>query len=170
MKLKNLIITSLLLLGMLTAKAQDTSISAFLIKWENSEQYLLAIAEAMPEAQYNFKPTERQMTFGDQLLHIANNINWLSSTYFGGQKITKYEGITKKEQIIEKVKDAFANAHYAVSQTTPEALKETITFKNEEKARLQILNLLQDHVTHHRGQLIVYLNLNHITPPGYTGW
>jgi uncharacterized damage-inducible protein DinB len=38
------------------------------------------------------------------------------------------------------------------------------------KTKLQILNIIQDHVTHHRGQLIVYLNLKGIKPPEYVGW
>ncbi|MGK0251702.1 MAG: putative damage-inducible protein DinB, partial [Gammaproteobacteria bacterium] len=49
-------------------------------------------------------------------------------------------------------------------------LKGTVEFFAGPKSRMQILNLLQDHVTHHRGQLIVYLNLNSIEPPQYSGW
>jgi len=30
--------------------------------------------------------------------------------------------------------------------------------------------LLNDHQTHHRGQLVVYLRLNGIKPPAYIGW
>ena len=29
---------------------------------------------------------------------------------------------------------------------------------------------MTEHLTHHRGQLIVYLNLNEINPPKYSGW
>ncbi|OYY03206.1 MAG: DinB family protein, partial [Sphingobacteriia bacterium 35-40-5] len=35
---------------------------------------------------------------------------------------------------------------------------------------VQFLNLIQDHQTHHRAQLIVYLRLNMLNPPNYTGW
>jgi len=51
-----------------------------------------------------------------------------------------------------------------------ENLDEKVDFFAGEKNKLQILNLLQDHVTHHRGQLAVYLNLKGIKPPAYTGW
>ena len=43
--------------------AQDTVISAFLLKWENSKNYLIEMAELMPEENYNYKPTEPQMSF-----------------------------------------------------------------------------------------------------------
>ncbi|MDT8346268.1 MAG: DinB family protein, partial [Flavobacteriaceae bacterium] len=49
-------------------------------------------------------------------------------------------------------------------------LSEKVNFFAGEKTKIQILNLLHDHVTHHRGQLVVYLNLKEIKPPRYTGW
>lgn len=36
--------------------------------------------------------------------------------------------------------------------------------------KIQFLNLIQDHQTHHRAQLLVYLRLNNLTPPRYSGW
>lgn len=36
--------------------------------------------------------------------------------------------------------------------------------------RRQILILMHDHQAHHIGQLIVYLRLKGIKPPGYVGW
>ena len=80
--------------------AQNDGVSAFLLKWENSKNYLLEIAEAMPEANYNFKPTERQMSFKEQLLHIRQNMLWLSETYFmendENQKISQKKRKYKK--------------------------------------------------------------------------
>ena len=57
-----------------------------------------------------------------------------------------------------------------ITNTPEEELNEPVDFFAGAKSKLQILNLLQDHVTHHRGQLIVYLNLNEIYPPKYSGW
>ena len=66
-----------------TAMAQQTTYKeAFLEKWENSRDYLIAMAEAMPEENYGFKPTERQMSFEAQLMHIKANMEWLSTSYF----------------------------------------------------------------------------------------
>ncbi|MDT8347741.1 MAG: DinB family protein, partial [Flavobacteriaceae bacterium] len=56
--------------------------TAFLEKWRNSERYLLEIAASMPEEDYAFKPTEQQMSFAEQLVHITQNMHWLSTTYF----------------------------------------------------------------------------------------
>ena len=38
------------------------------------------------------------------------------------------------------------------------------------KTRSQIIQLVDDHHTHHRAQLIIYLRLLGIKPPRYVGW
>lgn len=152
--------------------AQNETIDVFLEKWQNSKTYLLDIAKAMPEDKYNYKPTEREMSFGEQLLHIKGNMDWLSTSYFTDEKYDKKKDDTKysKEEIISMLEKSFDNVFENIKNSKPESLKEKVEFFAGPKTKLQILNLLQDHVTHHRGQLIVYLNLNEIVPPKYVGW
>ncbi|WP_046758682.1 DinB family protein [Kordia jejudonensis] len=153
------------------AKAQNTPMTAFLEKWENSKNYLVEMAEAMPEEKYDYKPTERQKTFKEQLLHIKGNMDWLSTTYFAkDKKDVAKQTYTTKAEVIAAIKEAFDNSRDIIKQASAEELKEVVDFFAGPKTKLQILNLLQDHVTHHRGQLIVYLNLNDVKPPKYRGW
>ena len=170
---KPTIVLLVLLLSLANINAQQTSVkTAFLEKWENSKNYLMEIAEAMPEDVYDFKPTERQMSFKEQLMHIKGNMEWLSTTYFTELKYEKSESLmvmNKVETIIELEK-GFDKVIKIIEKTADEDLKETVEFFAGPKSKLQILNLMQDHVTHHRGQLIVYLNLNEIDPPKYIGW
>lgn len=152
--------------------AQNDGISAFLLKWENSKNYLIEMAELMPEENYNYKPTEREMSFQEQLLHIRKNMVWLSSTYFVTENYVKSEKIDPKSkaEIIEELTIAFDNASEIIKNVPLDDLTTEVDFFAGPKSKLQILNLMQDHVTHHRGQLIVYLNLNEIKPPKYSGW
>lgn len=100
-------------------------------------------------------------------------MDWLSSTYFGRQLSETGSGnnspLTKGETI-KLLVDGFDGVSAILKNTSADALSEKVEFFAGEKTKLQILNLLQDHVTHHRGQLIVYLNLNNIEPPKYVGW
>ncbi|MET6989632.1 DinB family protein [Sediminicola arcticus] len=150
--------------------AQDQTIPTFLEKWENSKTYLLKIAEAMPLEKYDYKPTNREMTFLAQLQHIQQNMEWLGTTYFDKEEGSTAIKTNIKLQTIANLKDAFERINQAVLNTYPEELKTKVDFFAGEKTKFQMLNLLQDHVTHHRGQLIVYLNLNNVEPPKYTGW
>jgi uncharacterized damage-inducible protein DinB len=152
---------------------QITAKGAFLEKWNNSRDYMIAVAEAMPEEYYDYKPTERQKSFKEQLLHIQSNMNWLNATYFiveeKDKNTTDYFTFNKKDTI-ELLRSSFDNVFATINATPDEELKETVTFFAGPKSKLQILNLMQDHVTHHRGQLLVYLNLKEIVPPKFSGW
>ncbi|GEQ84793.1 hypothetical protein ULMS_03010 [Patiriisocius marinistellae] len=151
---------------------QKTVKGAWLEKWENSKDYLIAIAEAMPQENYDYRPTDRQMTFKEQLIHITGNMDWLSNSYFtetGFERIKSELPKTKAETIIV-INKAFNNAKLIIENTPDNTLTETVNFFSGPKSKIQILNLLQDHVTHHRGQLLVYLNLKNVEPPAFVGW
>ena len=151
---------------------QTTPKTAWLEKWEHSKEYLLAIAEAMPEAYYDFKPTESQMSFKEQLVHIKGNMDWLSTTYFSEEDFQRKETPlpNTKEETIALLKASFEAAYQKIKETPETKLTQEVSFFAGPKSKLQILNLLQDHVTHHRGQLVVYLNLKDIERPRYVGW
>lgn len=152
--------------------AQNDVISAFLLKWENSKDYLLKIAESMPEENFNFKPTERQMSFQEQLLHIRGNMVWLSEKYFVDENFVKSEKVDPKtkNELIKELSMSFDKVYEIIKNVPLTELTTQVDFFAGPKSKLQILNLMQDHVTHHRAQIIVYLNLNNIEPPKYSGW
>lgn len=152
--------------------AQQEITTTFIEKWDNSKTYLYDIAKAMPESQYDFKATVREMSFKEQVFHILENMDWLSTTYFSTAKYQKKDRskITSKEAILKEIESAFDKAKNTIKEDKNPNLNEKVDFFAGPKTRLQILNLMQDHVTHHRGQLIVYLNLNQIEPPKYVGW
>lgn len=158
-----------LLLCFFNVSAQENVKAAFLKKWENSKKYLIEMIEAMPEESFDFKPTERQKTFMEQLAHIKGNMDWLSNSYFDGPKMEVSSAKTKKE-IIAELTASFNNIYEVIAIYDSSKYDEKVDFFAGEKSKLQILNLLQDHVTHHRGQIIVYLNLNNIKPPRFVGW
>ena len=154
--------------------AQETFLSAFQIKWANSKTYLLKIARKMPAKHYDYKPVDRQMSFKEQLLHIRENMLWLSNRYVAGDTTYQADNIkagkTGKKATIPLLASAFEAVDSIVGRLKQKDLKTKVNFFAGPKTKLQILNLLQDHVTHHRGQLIVYLNLKGIKPPDYVGW
>lgn len=170
--MKNLFLVLLIIVVTPCFAQQTTPKEAWLEKWENSKNYTIGIAEAMPEEHYAFKPTERQMSFKEQLIHIKGNMDWLSTAYFtkdGYERVKTELPATKNETIAMLIK-AFDSALTIIKNTPEESLTDTVDFFAGPKSKLQILNLLQDHITHHRGQLIVYLNLKDVEPPKYSGW
>jgi uncharacterized damage-inducible protein DinB len=126
----------------------------------------------MPEDAYGYTPTAVEMTFREQLKHIAGNMVWLSSSYLGGAKTTldpSKAGDSKKE-IISMLEQSFAYANQTIGKLTEKDLNHIVDFFAGKMTKRRIMLLMTDHVTHHRGQLVVYLRLKGVEPPAYRGW
>ena len=159
-------------IGAATAQSSDSLQVQLARKWANSKTYTLKLADLMPEDKYDFRPTPEEMTFREQLLHIADNMTWLSSSYLfaeGPAKRTTKEKLPKAEvlKILAQAYDLGLKAHGNVKERQ---LDEQVKFFAGPMSRRQVLILMHDHKTHHLGQLIVYLRLNGIKPPAYVGW
>lgn len=141
-------------------------------RWENSRQYLLAVAEAMPESAYGFRPTPEVMTFAEQLLHIATAIDWHAQSLIGGGKNGWRPdhfrvGQRNKQEIIALVNQTFLAATPVIKQFSPARFDDRLSYGKLSRTKRQIFLLLSDHVTHHRGEMLVYLRQQGITPPKY---
>lgn len=154
------------------AHSQQSLLEDYKIKWKDATEYTLEFAKTMPEEDYSFKPVPEEMSFGEQLKHIAGNMVWLSSSYLNGAKTTldpMNAGNSKKE-IISILEKSFAYAAETVDHLNEKMLNQQVDFFAGFMTKRRILLLMTDHVTHHRGQLVVYLRLNGIKPPDYVGW
>lgn len=141
-------------------------------KWNSAAQYSLEVAEAMPEDGYTYQPAEDFHTFQEQFMHAIENMIWLSTTYMTNQT---FEGDLKKEkytkaEMITLLKSAFDFTTEAVDQLEPHDLNMTVKFFAGPKKLRQILTLMNDHMTHHRAQAILYLRMKGVEPPKYRGW
>jgi uncharacterized damage-inducible protein DinB len=159
--------------GATAQKIDSLFLDAAITKLQNSREYTLKVAKLMPEEKYGFKPVPDEMSFGEQLLHVSGNLGWLTSSYITTSKspVTKAETqVQKKDEIIQVVNKSYDFAIGALKAFVTSHLADTVSFFAGPKTKLQIINLISDHQTHHRAQMIVYLRLNSIKPPEYVGW
>lgn len=166
-----------LLLVSVQSMAQDQRllVQSHVEKLKNAKEYTLKLAELMPESKYDFKPVVDEMSFKEQIIHIGKNLYWLSSTFISETPDlnTKQSVIAKdmtKGQVIDFVSGAYEFAGQAIMNVRSESLSKEFPFSGRKLNKVQFLNLIQDHQTHHRAQLIVYLRLNMLSPPNYIGW
>lgn len=157
---------------MSTLSSQQAFVEDFKLKWKNAKEYTLEFARAMPAEKYTYTPTPEEMTFGRQLVHICGNIIWLSSSYLGAPPFGKNvdHPSEKKEDVIRLLEETFDYAARAVDNFPVSKLDDKVDFFAGPMTKRRVMFLLTDHVTHHRGQLVVYLRLNGIEPPRYRGW
>jgi len=157
------------------AQTNQMLIESHLIKFKNAKTYTLSIAEKLDADKFDFKPVKEEMSFKEQLIHIGENIYWLSSTYIKEEinpikKNKNRASEMNKEQVLEFLASAYDYAIKAMSEMDEKTLSKEFNWSGGKMNKFQFLNLIQDHQSHHVGQLIVYLRLNNITPPKYIGW
>ncbi|WKN32436.1 DinB family protein [Porifericola rhodea] len=142
--------------------------------WQRACAYLLDVAEAMPADLYEYQPTEDIFTFKEQLMHTAANLYWLNATYIAGEEMEELnleaEG-KDKEDVIELLRTVIAKVDASYQAMASGEENETVRlFNRMETNKKRVLMLMRDHMTHHRGQLVIYLRMNGIEPPAYVGW
>jgi uncharacterized damage-inducible protein DinB len=151
-------------------------IPEFVHDWQISKQFTIDVANAMPADQYSFKPSPEEMTFGEQMIHIA------VSNVFRFNQITGIQPpfpldlskppASDKETALRVLDQSFDYVIAVVPKITPEQLKRTWHIpswkgRNDPDGRAMILNMFV-HTAHHRAQCDVYLRAKGIKPPDYT--
>ena len=162
----------MLVQGMAFAQSENLYLKVMVERLNNAKAYTLAMAEAMPEEHYGFKPVDEEMSFGNQLIHMAKNLTTISSRYITPAPINFPQDAEagNKAAVLAMLSQSWDYAIAIVKDLDEKALADKVKFFAGEKTKLQMVNLLNDHQAHHRGQIAVYLRLNKVKPPQYIGW
>ena len=157
----------------LTAPVFGADEGAILAKhWQTSKEFTLAVADAMPAADYNFKPNDEEMSFGKVMTHIAMVNSRTVATVSGlkapetPEKIAAAykdpKGAFDKDSTLQFLRDSFDFCIKAIPQITAEKLDALTPLSGRER-----LWACFTHTAHHRGQAEVYLRIKNIKPPDY---
>jgi uncharacterized damage-inducible protein DinB len=167
----NKIFLSLFLLASSAAApvfAQQEDIKPTILKHlKTSRDFTLKVAEAMPEADYGFKLTPTQMSFGAQLTHIAQGFTYFLSPFTGQKPNPAKPASESKADVIAFIKSSYDQAIDGVSKLTPEQLSKTYKSEEGSETGLELLMGMLDHATHHRASAEMYLRAKGIKPPEY---
>jgi hypothetical protein len=147
----------------------------------NLESLLVSAADAMPEEKFNSSPENLKLegaefkgvrTFADQIKHVAadNFAIWAALT--GKPEPTGVNSpngpaeMKSRAEIIRFLKDSFAFAHKAAASMTAENTTDVVEFRGNKVTRLYLIILAFSHANDHYGQLVEYLRISGIVPPG----
>ncbi|SMG36196.1 Uncharacterized damage-inducible protein DinB (forms a four-helix bundle) [Marivirga sericea] len=164
-----------ILLSVSSAFAQENKfIKEYLERLERSKDYLILVAETMPEDKYDFKATKESMSFAENLMHIAWAMDWHSESLMGGREARNWETDVELKVDQKSKKEMIATIDYTFDKTIEfiknfdtNRLEERLEYFGANRTKRQILLLLTDHITHHRAQMLVYMRLNGLKPPRY---
>ena len=156
------------------AKAVDELLNLF-------EHEAMGVAETMPADKYNFAPTQTIFapgqavkfdtvrTFVQQVTHLTEANYYFYSSVSGMKPDvdTKALGnITTKDEAVAALGASFRFAHKAIATITPENAFLTIKPVDGMNTRVSIATFGVAHGYDHYGQMVEYLRMNGLVPPG----
>jgi uncharacterized damage-inducible protein DinB len=131
-----------------------------------SRDFTLKVAEQMPEADYGFKLTPPQMSFAEQLAHLASDQVALLAPFTGGKPTPSKPASMGKRDVIAYVRQTYDQSMALVSKLTPAQIAQSYNLGSS-MTGLELLMFVLDHSTHHRAQAEMYLRAKGITPAEY---
>ena len=152
------------------ALAQGTSttlVKEMVAGWQRAVTDILDVAEAMPEAKYDYKPTPEVATFRDQLVHLPGVAQRFIDTANGTKSASDHHKSMSKAETIAHLKQTFLTGQQMLGALSDAQLLEPVKFPFGDRmvTRFTFWQGPLYQVRNHHGQLIVYLRMNGIVPP-----
>jgi hypothetical protein len=158
-----------------TQRAPKTVTQVFEQSVSGPERAILSLANAMPEAQYSFVPTDGEFkgvrSFAQLVKHIAVDTYMMGAALLGekvpidvGVHENGPDAISTKAQVAQFLKDSFIYLRRAVRTVNQRNLMEQVTYDGVRVPRLSIVNAAISHPWDIYGQMIEYLRMNSIDP------
>ena len=155
-----------LLLAAFPLLAQDNPLSTEVKQaWGRTINNAIAAAEAMPEGNYDYKPSEESMSFRDLVAHTADSAMRSCSAYNGEMKQAGARDMTKKADLAAAMNAAKAECEKAYGSLTDAKATEMVEGRRGKRSRLGMLYGNAIHIEHEYAQMAVHLRLNGVVPP-----
>jgi uncharacterized damage-inducible protein DinB len=150
-------------------QAQDELLNLF-------QEEFMGVAKAMPADKYGFAPPSTNgakydgvRTFAQEVSHVT-----LANYYFAskilGEKLPvdgkAIQGLTSKDDLLKAAAASFDYAHKALASITPDNAYVAIDGVDGLHSRSVIASFISAHGYDHYGQMVEYLRMNGIVPPG----
>jgi uncharacterized damage-inducible protein DinB len=169
-----------------SAPPQSTIRQEIFAVFDGAARRGLALAEAMPQEKYGWRPMEGTRSFGELCMHMAGS-NFLFLSYTGVKppagpakelaatymkrgfempEIFAAEAAVKnKADIVAAMKQSFDEARDFIQQVPEADLEKPVQFFNTKITVRGVLVSMTGHLSEHVGQAIAYARTNQIVPP-----
>jgi len=154
-------------LASLPVFAQADVKTALVKHLKTSRDFTLKVAEQMPDADYGFKLTPPQMSFAEQMAHLAEEQAGFLAPFSTGKPNPGMPASMSKKDVLAYVRQQFDKSIDIVSMLTPVQLSKTYNSGEGTMTGLELVMFMLDHNTHHRASAEMYLRAKGITPAEY---
>ncbi|SFB48903.1 DinB family protein [Algoriphagus aquimarinus] len=169
--LSGALMVAIFMMSSIAATAQTTK-DEFLSKWQNSKQFTIDVLNKMPDSGMDYKTDPAAMSFKEQIHHIGTAITGISQGFLKGSDpgFTIDLATASKADLADYIAKCYDYGTSTIKALSDADAGETIEVFGNNVSRRQVMALLMDHSTHHRGAAIAYLRVEGAEPPAYVGF
>jgi len=158
-----------------TAGAADSAFEAafrtsLLKSFDEASGKILALANAIPESSYSWRPMDGVSSVRDVLAHVTET-NLSLAARLGGKppagldQTAVGEALKTKAGILAVTKQGIDYVHEVLAAVPAADLLPEVNVFGSKAPKLRVALLPVDHAHEHLGQLIAYARMNRIVPP-----
>jgi len=139
--------------------------------WAEATARIMALADAMPEEMYGYKPHDSVRTFAEQLVHIGGSSPAIANLYLKdipGEQPKMDITTMSRDEIKEIVKKGLDQTWEIMSTMSDQQLDEEIkSYVGNTMTRREGLMSVHDHLTNHKAKVNLYIRISGNQPPIY---
>jgi len=139
------------------------------------QEHALALAKAIPEEKFDWRPGTGVRSIREVCLHMAYGNRLLLNMADGAEPAEIEKQIEaqmkreveklSKEQVLQAMTESFQATREALQAASAGSLGRDVQFFGNPTTRRGVLTLVDTHLSEHMGQLIAYARMNGIVPP-----
>jgi uncharacterized damage-inducible protein DinB len=134
-----------------------------------SARKLVALAEAMPAASYDWEPMDGVASVARVYMHIARYNYMYPDQNLGVGAPLAYDAfedeVTKKEDVVEALSASMEHVRTVLAGMSDADLEAPTRLYGRDVAKWSVLLQLITHMNEHLGQSIAYARMNGVVPP-----
>jgi uncharacterized damage-inducible protein DinB len=172
-----LLVASSITVGLAQEKNQSTKTSVapasglraeLLRQLDDAEKKLVALAEAIPQEKYSWRPEEGVRSVSEVYMHVASanyNIPRAAGVNPPAGLERDLEKITDKSKVVNTLRQSFMHVRQAMVSTPDADWDKPVKLFGASTTVRDVFLTIITHAHEHLGQSIAYARMNNITPP-----
>ena len=138
-------------------------------QFEASARKLVALAEAMPAASFDWRPMDGVASVARVYMHIARYNYMYPDQNLGVEAPLAYDAfedeVTQKEDVVEALSASMEHVRAVLDGMSEADLEAPTRLYGRDVAKWAVLLQLVTHMNEHWGQSIAYARMNEVVPP-----
>ena len=147
----------------------------FIADLDTLQARFVALAEAIPEEKYSWRPAPGVRSVGEAFMHAASEYYTFAPAAYGAQRspligrgaeaFRKFEATATKAEVLKHLQEGPAYARQALGALQPADIAGTRKLFGGDRTIVETSFAVTDDLHEHLGQLIAYARMNGVKPP-----